>query len=100
MLEKRKWFKQNELILKLNFLKNELKQKIIKSLKKNHYNNFKFRLSFTLNWINNKFQFFKTQQKLICPFSLSKKIPNKNFYYSRFFLNKKLNSFNINNTFK
>ena len=35
MLEKRKWFKQNELILKLNFLKNELKKKkIIKNLKK------------------------------------------------------------------
>lgn len=100
MLEKRKRFKQNQLILKLNFLKNELKKTIIKSLKKNHYNNFEFRLSFTLNWINNKIKYFKTYQKLICPYSLSKKVPNKNFNYSRFFLNKKLNTFNINNTFK
>lgn len=100
MLEKRKRFKQKQIILKLNYLKTELKKKIIISLKKNHFNNSLFRLSFTLNWIENKFQYFKSQQKLICPFSLSKKIPNKNFNYSRFFLNKKLNSFNINNTYK
>lgn len=100
MLEKRKRFKQNQLILKLNFLKTELKRKIIKSLKKNHYNKPEFRLSFTLNWFTIKSEYFLTHQKLICPFSLSKRVPNKTFNYSRFFLNKKLNSFNINNTFK
>lgn len=100
MLEKRKRFKQNQLVLKLNFLKNELKIKIIKSLKTNHYNNPEFRLSFTLNWFIKKIQYFSSHQKLICPFSLNKKVPNKSFNYSRFFLNKKLNSFNINNTFK
>ena len=100
MLEKRKRFKQNQLILKLKFFKRELKEKIIKSLKKNHYNTPEFRLSFTINWLTNKTQYFKTQQKLVCLFSLSKKVPNKTFNYSRFFLNKKLNSFNINNTFK
>jgi hypothetical protein len=58
-----------------------------------------FRLSFTINWLFVKKQYFKTFQKLVCPFSLSKKVPNKNFSYSRFFLNKKLESFNINNVF-
>ena len=100
MLEKRKRFKKNQLVLKLLYLKRELKEKILKSLKKNHFNNYTFRLSFTFNFFSNKKEYFKTLQKLLCPFSLCKKVPNKHFNYSRFFLNKKLNSFNINNTYK
>ncbi len=100
MLEKRKRFKQNQLILKLLYIKRELKERILKSLKKNHFNHFEFRLSFTINFFTNKNQYFKTFQKLICPYSLSKRVPNKKFYYSRFFLNKKLNSFNISNVYK
>jgi hypothetical protein len=99
MIEKRKKFKKNQIILKLIFLKFELKQKIKKSLHKNHFNDYLFRLSFTINWLFFKNQYFRTFQKLVCPFSLSKRVPNKNFGYSRFFLNKKLNSFNINNVF-
>lgn len=100
MILKRKKFKQKQLILKLIFLKNELKLKILKSLKKNMFNNPIFRLSFNLNWFfDNKF-FFKTLQKLTCPFSLSKRVPNKHYHYSRFFLNKKLNSLNISNVYK
>jgi hypothetical protein len=49
MIEKRKRFKKNQIILKLIFLKFELKQKIKKSLHKNHFNNYMFRLSFTIN---------------------------------------------------
>lgn len=100
MLEKRKRFKQTQILLKLKFLKYELNQIINKSLKQNHFNNPLFRLSFTLNWQNNKSQYFRTYQRLICPFSLSKRVPNSKFSYSRFFLNKKLNSFNINNVYK
>lgn len=100
MLEKKKRFKQNQILLKLFFLKYELKDLIKRSLFQNHFNSYNFRLSFSINWKIDKTQFFKTFQKLICPFSLSKKVPNKHFYYSRFFLNKKLNSFNINNVFK
>ncbi len=100
MLEKRKRFKQIQILLKLNFLKYELHQIINKSLKFNHFNDYIFRLSFTRNWQNDKKQYFKTLQHLLCPFSLSKKVPNGKFSYSRFFLNKKLNSFNINNVYK
>lgn len=100
MLEKRKRFKKNQLILKLIFIKTELKAIINKSLKKNHFSTPLSRLSYNINWYNNKQQFFKTVQKLICPFSLSKRVPNKHFWYSRFFLNKKLNNFFINNVYK
>lgn len=100
MIEKRKKFKKNQIIIKLIYLKYELKERIKNSLKKNHFNLPKFRLSFNINWFNTKNQYFKTFQKLICPFSLSKRVPNKHFQYSRFFLNKKLNNFYINNVFK
>jgi hypothetical protein len=49
MLEKRKKFKKNQIVLKLKYLKYELKSIILKSLLKNHFNDFLFRLSFTLN---------------------------------------------------
>lgn len=100
MLEKRKRFKKNQLILKLVFIKNEIKSIINKSLKKNHFLPPLIRLSYNRTWYNSKEQFFKTYQKLICPFSLSKRVPNKHFWYSRFFLNKKLNNFYINNVYK
>jgi hypothetical protein len=100
MLEKRKRFKQNQLLLKLKYLKYELKNLLWKSLKKNHFCHYTLRLSINWLWQTDKSFYFKTHQKLICPFSLSKRIPNKNFSYSRFFLNKKLNTFNINNVFK
>ena len=100
MLAKRKKFKKDQLILKLKYVKKELKNKILKSLKKNHFNHFIFRLSFTLNFLTNKTEYLKTMQKLVCPFTLSKRVPNKHFNYSRFFLNKKLNTFLINNVYK
>lgn len=100
MLAKRKRFKNYQLKTKLLFFKKELNQKIIMSLKRNHYNNYLFRLSFTFQSFFNKFDYYKTFQRLVCPYSLSKKVPNKHFYYSRFFLNKKLNTFNVNNTFQ
>lgn len=100
MLEKRKRFKQNQLLLKLNYLKYELKNLLWKSLKKNQFCHYTLRLSINWLWQTDKKYYFKTHQKLICPFSLSKRVPNKNFFYSRFFLNKKLNTFNISNVFK
>lgn len=100
MVEKRKRFKKLQVLIKLLYLKRELKEKIKNSLKKNHFIIPLLRLSFTINWYYLKTQFYKTYQKLVCPFSLSKKVPNQKFQYSRFFLNKKLNNFYINNVFK
>ncbi len=100
MLYKRKLFKKKQLLLKYIYLQNELNILIKKSLFRNHNNNFIFRLSFAVNIkTNNKLNYFKTMQKLICPYSLSKKVPSKHYLFSRFFLNKRLNSLNISNVY-
>lgn len=99
MLSKRKKFKKTQLILKFYFLKNEFKFLLIKSLFKNHYNNYLLRLSFTIiSGSENKNNYFLSLQKLICPYSLCKRVPDKNFLFSRFYLNAQFNSLNINNT--
>ena len=101
MFLKKKKFKKFQLLLKINFIKTELYNTLIKSLYKNHYNNYQFRLSFIIyKDINNKYLYFSSIQKLICPFSLIKKVPNKKFSYSRFFLNKKINLLKMNNVYK
>ena len=102
MLIKKKNFKKKQLILKHIYKKKELFLKLQKSLLLNHYNNYIFRLSFSVNISNyskikNK---FKTNQKLICLITLGKKVPSKHFFLSRFFLNKQLNSLKINNVSK
>ena len=83
------------------FLKIELDALITKSLYKNHYNHYNFRLSFTvINKVYTRLDFFKTLQKPFCPFTLSKKVPSKHFLFSRFYLNKKLNNLTISSTHK
>lgn len=99
MLSKRKKFKKTQLILKFYYLKNEFKFLIIKSLFKNHYNHYLLRLSFTIvSNYSTKYDYFFSLQKLICPYSLCKRVPDKNFLFSRFYLNSQFNSLNINNT--
>lgn len=101
MLFKKKTFKKKQLLLKYFFKKNELIYKINKSLLKNHYNHYIFRISFTVNTLfRDTNSFFKSRQKLICLNTLDKKIPSKHYLFSRFFLNKQLNSLKINNTSK
>ena len=101
MVFKRKLFKKKQLLLKLFFLKKELKLIIYKSLFKNHYNNYIFRLSFSTNiYFFKKIDYFKTLQKIICPYSLSKKIPSRHFLFSRFYLNKQLNYLKTSNIYK
>lgn len=99
MLLKKKLFKKKQMILRYFVKKNELFLKLKSSLLRNHFNYYKFRLSFTYycsNIKNNKF--FKSKQKLICLYSLGKKVPSKHFLFSRFTLNKYLNFLKINNT--
>ena len=104
MVFKRHLFKKKQLLIKYQFINQELWKKIKKSLFLNHYNHYKFRLSFNLNQIepllydNNRF--FKTFQKLVCPYSLSKKVPSKRLNFSRFFINKQINTLKINNMLK
>jgi hypothetical protein len=99
VLLKRKKFKKMQVILKLDFLKKELNFKIHKSLLKNHYNFYLFRLSFTINlFFFNKKDYFFSMNKLICPFTLSKKVPDKKYFFSRFFLNSQFENLNISNS--
>ena len=93
-------FKFIQQYIKLIYLKKELLNLIKKSLLCNHFLKPQERLSHTLANELNKNNFFKTYQKLVCPHSLSKKVPDKSFMFSRFFLNKKLNTYYINNVFK
>lgn len=60
------------------------------------------RLSFMIINVSmfNSFNFFNTYQKLHCLISLSSKVHNKSYHYSRFFLNKQLAFLTIANTLK
>ena len=103
-LRKRKLFKKKQLLIKYYFKKIELEFIIKKSLLRNHYNSYVFRLSFTINELYNKTtkdnKFFNSQQKLLCPFTLDKKIPTKHLLFSRFYLNKQLHTLKVNNVYK
>ncbi len=100
MVMKRQRFVLKQRLLKFSFKKIELKLLILKSLFKNHYNDYIFRLSFCVKilFLDKKY-YFKTLQKLVCPFTLEKRVPDKDYLYSRFFLNQNLNSLNISNTY-
>jgi hypothetical protein len=101
MVFKRKLFKKKQILLKLNYVRKELKLLINKSLFRNHYNNYMFRLSFTINiYLHSKKDYFLSLQKMFCPYTLSKKVPSRHFLFSRFYLNKKLNYLKISNTYK
>jgi len=101
MVFKRKLFKKKQILLKLFFVKKELKSIIHKSLFKNHYNHYITRLSFTIDmYFNKNNNYFKSLQKMFCPYTLSKKVPSRHFLFSRFCLNKQLNSLKIANTYK
>lgn len=101
MIFKRKLFKKKQLLLKHLFLKNELKLIIWKSLYKNQYQHYLHRLFFSIGDLKNpQLCNFKSLQKLFCYYTLCKKVPSKHFSYSRFFLNRYLNSLKINNVYK
>lgn len=82
-------------------MKTELKSLVKKSLFRNHYNDYVFRLSFTIsNSKNSKKDYFKSLQKMFCPYSLSNKVPSKHFLFSRFYLNKQLNYLKVSGIYK
>lgn len=104
MVFKRHLFKKKQLLVKHNFIGQELWDIAKKSLFRNHYYHYKFRIAFNLNQhepvLHDTNRFFKTFQKLVCPYSLSKKVPSKRLHFSRFFINKQINTLKINNMLK
>ena len=69
MVAKRAKFTFYQKYRKLIYLKNELFKLIKKSLLSNHFLAPAIRLSYTLAEQFNKENFFKTYQKLVCPYS-------------------------------
>lgn len=76
-----------------NFKYKNLNKLLISSFKNNFYQNYMKRISFYIQKfnVNSNKQFYQSQNKLYCPITFSKKVPNKKIMYSRFYLIKNLN---------
>ena len=99
---KKKYNLQKQLFLKHNFKKNFITLLIFKSLKLNHFIAPLERISFFSQSSSSDDLFFKffSFQKLHCLITLSTKVPQRRYHYSRFFLNKQLEKLVISNTLK
>ena len=99
---KKKYNLQKQLILKYNQKQNFMYNLLNKSFFINHYLQPLIRISFLAqnNNISNLFQHYSTFQKLYCMITISSKVSNKSYGYSRFFLNKQLNKLTISGTIK
>jgi hypothetical protein len=99
---KKKYNLAKQLILKANYLEKYLTTVLTKSLAENHHLSPFDRLSYFMQDESNFnfYNYFSTYQKLYCLISLSPKVHNKAYHYSRFFLNKQLNKLICSNTLK
>lgn len=104
MVYKRKLFKKKQLLIRYLYQQDELFTKIRKSLFRNHYikpiNRLSFNIDNTEPTLMSSNIYINTFQKMYCQYTLCKKVPSKQFLFSRFFLNKQLNTLKINNVFK
>lgn len=101
MLKKNYQF-QKQLILKYNYKQDFFWNLLVRSIAMNHYIEPITRISYlATNWTNtDRYRRFATYQKLQCLTTLSFKVPNKSFAFSRFFLNKQLDKLVFANTLK
>jgi hypothetical protein len=101
-LFKKKYSFHKQIIFRNLFTLNFANVILIKSFQENQFLKPLNRISFFANKdsIDNLFTRFNTYQKLHCLISLSQKVPNKSYHYSRFFLNKQLNKLTLANTLK
>jgi hypothetical protein len=99
---KKKYNLNKQLVLKYNENLNFSNKLLTKSFAENQFLNPLIRLSFLVKYdrLINLYNRFSSLQKLQCLISLSNKVPNKSYNYSRFFLNKQLNKLTIANTLK
>lgn len=99
---KKKILYQIQLILKINKKKSYKNSLILKSFKYNQFNNSLNRLSyFCLEYSKLEYyQYYSSIQNLICPISLSTKVPSSKHLYSRYFFNNQLNKLTISNLIK
>lgn len=101
MLKKR-YNIQKQLFIKYNYKQLFFDKILETSLKVNKYIYPIDRLSYFSqeDYVDNIYYRFSTFQKLTCLISLSPKVHNKSYNYSRFFLNKQFNKLSIANTLK
>lgn len=99
---KKKYNFNKQLILKYNKNKTFLTNILLSSLASNHYILPLDRLSYFARpeTIYDLYYRFCTYLKLTCLISLSNKVPNKQYRYSRFFLNKQLNKIVLSGVIK
>lgn len=93
---------QKQLFTKVNYKNQYIEFLIKKSISRNSQLNPLERISLLSrdNFEDNIYHKFSTYQKLYCLISLSGKVPNKKFHFSRFFFNKQLNNLVVANTLK
>lgn len=101
-MSKKKLIFQKQIILKIIKVNSSNNDLIRKSLKKNEYQKSLIRLSYQcLNYINLNYQnYFSSYQNLVCPISLSTKVPSSKYLYSRYFFNNQLNKLVTSNLIK
>lgn len=99
---KKKYNYQHQLFVKYKYKQTFLKLLLIRSFMKNHFLTPKERISYfaqpiTIDDITHR---FSTYQKLYCLITASPKVHNREYHYSRFFLNKQLDKLTISNTLR
>lgn len=101
-MSKKKLIFQTQIILKINKINNYNEELIKKSFKNNEYQQNLIRLSYRcLHYINlHYFNYFKSYQNLVCPISLSTKVPSSKYLYSRYFFNNQLSKLVTSNLIK
>jgi hypothetical protein len=99
---KKKYSLHKQIIIKQGYKENYTENLLKKSLQQNHNLKPLDRLSYFCQDVENLsiWHYFSTYQHLQCLVSLSLKVNDKKFNYSRFFLNKQLNKLTISNTLK
>lgn len=99
---KKKYNLQKQLTLKVNYVNHFTFNLLLQSLAENHELSPLNRLSYFMKTLDhfNFFFYFATYQKLHCLITMSPKVPNKRYLYSRFFFNKQLNYLTCANTLK
>jgi hypothetical protein len=99
---KKKYNLYKQLFTKHNYRKKYLTLLLVKSLAHNHLLSPLNRISFLSqpDYFDNIFHKFSCFQKLHCLVTLSPKVSNREYFYSRFFLNKQLEKLVVSNTLK